>query len=176
MQAPPTPCPLSGRTASAEWRCSTLTCTTATAPRPAWPTRCRARARGCSRRRLAKVRATCSSRRDLLLLSNRARVCHTLFGDSAHGLAGSISVPTLCAGLSGTTIARATTSFAGVETYHHWRPWFDGADRRNILFASVQGYGHRTRHSAAFVYPGSGATSDTAQAGCCLLLCVAASS
>jgi hypothetical protein len=39
----------------------------------------------------------------------------------------------------------------GVERFQHWRPWFDGDDRRNILFASVQVRssryeGHRPRH------------------------------
>ena len=58
--------------------------------------------------------------------------------------------------------AYATPFGEGRETYYHWRPWFDGDDRRNLLFGSVQGYGHRTKHSPAFVYPGSGATCDTA--------------
>lgn len=48
----------------------------------------------------------------------------------------------------------------GMETFQQWRPWFDGDDRRNILFASVQGYGPRSGRGTDFVYPGSGATSD----------------
>lgn len=48
----------------------------------------------------------------------------------------------------------------GVERFQQWRPWFDGDDRRNILFASVQGYGPRSGRGTDFVYPGSGATSD----------------
>jgi acetoin utilization deacetylase AcuC-like enzyme len=57
-----------------------------------------------------------------------------------------------------------TTPFGdGVEAYHHWRPWLDGEDRRNILFASVHGFGRRTKHSPAHIYPGSGATCDTAE-------------
>jgi hypothetical protein len=64
---------------------------------------------------------------------------------------------------SRTTRTYETPFGEGAESYHHWRPWFDGDDRRNVLFGSVQGYGHRTKHSPAFVYPGSGATCDTAQ-------------
>ena len=36
------------------------------------------------------------------------------------------------------------TAFSeGVERFQHWRPWFDGDDRRNILFASVQASVHK---------------------------------
>ena len=51
----------------------------------------------------------------------------------------------------------------GVERFQHWRPWFDGDDRRNILFASVQGYGPRSgRGGSDYIYPGSGVTADNA--------------
>jgi Histone deacetylase domain len=53
----------------------------------------------------------------------------------------------------------------GVERFQHWRPWFDGDDRRCILFASVQGYGPRSgRGGSDFIYPGSGETADNAAA------------
>ena len=61
-----------------------------------------------------------------------------------------------------TEVHRFSTPF-GVGEHRNpvWRPWLDDTDRDNVFFASVQGYGHKAPGIEAFVYPGSGATSDT---------------
>lgn len=56
----------------------------------------------------------------------------------------------------------STPMSEGVHIYNTYQPWFDTDDDDNILFASVQGYGPKSStRPDVFVYPGSGATTDT---------------
>ena len=41
-----------------------------------------------------------------------------------------------------------------------FKPWLDDNDRKHVFFASVHGFGKRSRHSDGWFYAGSGATSD----------------
>ena len=52
----------------------------------------------------------------------------------------------------------------GSFSHPRYKPWFDEADSKNVLFVSVHGYGPRERGldhllPAAAFYPGSGVTS-----------------
>lgn len=69
--------------------------------------------------------------------------------------------------VSNTTPGKLSVPFStpmseGVHIYNTYQPWFDSDDDDNILFASVQGYGPKSSaRPDVFVYPGSGATTDT---------------